>query len=215
MRQSRQYRASKRTLSSSTAVTVRRTDNRVRTREQKQKRKVEYVVRVSITNYCWIAGSMCSNSGNCSDSAAAATVVVPVEVIADRVNRAHDVHLRHGGHHDTKLEVAPVTCLESTLLTFGHLVLISCVHEIRIHEAHEQRESGLRNETADTVCNEDPTRVDTGQFSESEVARCSATARLVQARKSSSTVLLPSRLDVDEPQFEMQRLRELTSATER
>ena len=89
------------------------------------------------------------------------SVVVPVEVVADRVNCAHDVHLRHVSHHEAKLEVAPVTCLKSALLTFAHLVLISCVHEIRVHEAHHQRESGLRNETAKTVRDEDATRVDT------------------------------------------------------
>ena len=97
------------------------------------------------------------------------SVVVPVEVVADRVNCAPDVHLRHGSHHDAKLEVAPVTCLESALLTFAHLVLISCVHEICIQEAHEQREPGLRNETAETVRDEDATRVDIRQFSEREV----------------------------------------------
>ena len=64
-------------------------------------------------------------------------VVVPVEVVADRIKCAPDVHLRHGGHHDAKFEVALVTCLESMFLTFTHLVLISCVHEIRIHEAHK------------------------------------------------------------------------------
>ena len=90
-------------------------------------------------------------------------------------------------------------------LTFAHLVLISCVHEIRIHEAHEQRESGLRNETAETIRDEDATRVDTRQFSEREVKRRSATAWLVQAQQSSSTVSL--RLDLAELQFEMQRLR--------
>ena len=52
------------------------------------------------------------------------SVVVPVEVVADRVNFAPDVHLRHGDHHDAKFKVAPVTCLESMLLTFAHLVLI-------------------------------------------------------------------------------------------
>ena len=57
-------------------------------------------------------------------------VVVPVEVVADRVNCA--------------------------------LVLISCVHESRIHKAYEQRESSLRNETAETIRDEDATRVDTG-----------------------------------------------------
>ena len=98
---------------------------------------------------------MCSNSGKRFRSGCDS-----VEVIADSVNRAPDVHLRHGGHHDGKFEVAPVTCLESTLLTFAHLVLISCVHEIRIHEANEQRECGLRNETAETVREEDATRVD-------------------------------------------------------
>ena len=51
-------------------------------------------------------------------------VVVPVEVVADRVNCAPDVHLRQGGHHDTKFEVALVTCLE-LFLTFAHLVLNS------------------------------------------------------------------------------------------
>ena len=98
-------------------------------------------------------------------------VVVSVEVVADRVNCALDVHLRHGGHHDAKFEVAPVACFESMFLTFALLVLISCVHEIRIHEAHEQRESGLRNETAETIRDEDTTRVDTRQFSEREVKR--------------------------------------------
>ena len=122
-------------------------------------------------------------------------VVVPVEVVADCVNRAPDVHFRHGGHHDAKLEIAPVTWIESTLLTFAHLVLISCVHEIRIHEAHEQRESGMRNETAETVRDDDAMRVDTRQFRERELKRRSATARLVQAQQSSSNVSLPSRLD--------------------
>ena len=69
-------------------------------------------------------------------------IIVPVEILADLVNRARDVHLCHGSHRDAKLQIAPVNCLESTLLTFAHLVLISCVHEIRIYEAHEQRESG-------------------------------------------------------------------------
>ena len=132
-------------------------------------------------------------------------VVVPVEVVADRVNCAPDVHLRYGSHHDAKLEVAPVTCLESALLTFAHLVLISCVHEICIHEAHDQRESGLRNETAETVRYEDATRVNTKQFSESEVERRSATTWLVLARQSSSIVSLPLRLNNAELQFEMQR----------
>ena len=76
-----------------------------------------------------------------------------------------------------------------------------------------QRESGLRNETAETVRDEDATQVDTRQFSEREVKRRSATAWLVQAQQSSSTVSLPSRLDLAELQFEMQRLREFTSAT--
>ena len=142
------------------------------------------------------------------------SVVVPVEVVADLVNCAPDVHLRHGGHHDAKFEVAPVTCLESMLLTFAHLVLISCGYEMRIHEVHEQRESGLRNKTAETVRDEDATRVDTRQFSKREVERPSAMAWLVQAQESSSTVSLPSRLDLAELQFKMQRLREFTSATE-
>ena len=64
-------------------------------------------------------------------------VVVAVEVVADRFNCALDVHLCHGGHHEAKFEVALVTCFESMFLTFAHLVLISCVHEICIHEAHE------------------------------------------------------------------------------
>ena len=64
-------------------------------------------------------------------------IIVPIKVVADRVDRAPDVHLRHGGNPDAKLEVAPVTCLESTLLTFAHLVLIICVNDIRIHEAHQ------------------------------------------------------------------------------
>ena len=76
------------------------------------------------------------------------SVVVPVGVVSDRVNCAPDVHLRHGGHHDATFEVATVTCLESMVLTFAHLVLISCGYEISIHEAQEQRESGLRNKTA-------------------------------------------------------------------
>ena len=96
-----------------------------------------------------------------NDCGGSDSVVVPVKVVADRVDCAPDVHFRHGSHHDTKLEVAPVTYLESTLLTFAHLILISCVHEIRINEAHEQRESGLQNETAETVRDEDATRVDT------------------------------------------------------
>ena len=33
-------------------------------------------------------------------------IIVLVEVVADRVDRGPDVHLRHGGHHDAKLEVA-------------------------------------------------------------------------------------------------------------
>ena len=126
------------------------------------------------------------------------TVVVPVEVVADRVHCAHDVHLRHGGHHDAKFEVAPVTCLESMLPTFAHLVLISCLHEIRIYEAHEQREYGLKNETAETVRDEDATRVDTRQLSEREVEQLSATAWLDQAQQSFSTVSLPSRHDLAE-----------------
>ena len=59
-------------------------------------------------------------------------------------------------------KVASVTCFESTLLTFAHHVLITCVHEICIQEAHKQRESGLRNETAKTVRDVDATLVDTG-----------------------------------------------------
>ena len=131
-------------------------------------------------------------------------VVVPVEVVADPINCAPDVHLRHGSHHDARLEVAPVACLESALLTFAHLVLISCVHEIRIHVAHEQRESGLRNETAEAVRDEDATRVDTRQFSEREVEWCSATVRFILSRQSLSIVSLPLRLDLAELQFEMQ-----------
>ena len=142
------------------------------------------------------------------------SVVVPVEVVADRVNCAPDVHLSHGGHHDAKLEIASVTCLESTLLTIAHLVLISCVHEIRIDEAQKQRESGLWNETAETVCDENATRVNTRQLSEREVKRRSAPARFVQSRQSSSTGSLPSRLDLAKLQFEMQRLRKFMSATE-
>ena len=65
------------------------------------------------------------------------------------------------------------------LLMFAHLVLISCVHEIRIYEAHKQRESGLRNETAETIRDNHATRVDTKQFSEREVKLLSAPARLV------------------------------------
>ena len=45
--------------------------------------------------------------------------VVPVEVVADRINCAPDVDYSHGDHHDVKLEVASVTCLESTLLTIA------------------------------------------------------------------------------------------------
>ena len=133
-------------------------------------------------------------------------IIVPIEVDADRVDREPYVHLRHGGNYDAKLEVAPVTCLESTLLTFAHLVLISCVHEIRIHEAHQQRDSGLRDETAETVRDEDATRVDTGQFSGREVERRSAPARLVKMQQSSGSVSLPSRLDVADLQLEIQRL---------
>ena len=104
------------------------------------------------------------------------SIVVPVEVVADRVNWAPEVYLCHGGHHDTKFKVAPVTSLESMLLTFAYLGLISCGYEIRIHEAHEQRESGLRNKTAQTVRDKDATRVDTKQLSECKVKRPSATA---------------------------------------
>ena len=96
-------------------------------------------------------------------------IVVPVEVVADRVNCAPDVHLCHGSNHDAKFEVALVTCLDSLFLTFAHLVLISGVHENRIHEAQEQRESGWRNETTETIRNEDATRVNTEQFSEREL----------------------------------------------
>ena len=142
------------------------------------------------------------------------SVVVPVEVVADRVNCALDFHLSHGGHHDVKFEVAPVTCFESMLLTFAHLVLILCGYEICIHETHEQPESGLRNDTAETVCDEDATRVDTRKFSEREVERPSATAWLNQAQQSTSTVSLPSRLDLAELLFKMQRLRKFTSANE-
>ena len=90
------------------------------------------------------------------------SVVFLVEVVADRVNCAPDVHLRRGRHHDAKFEVASVTCLESTLLTFAHLVLITCVQKVRIHEAHEQRESALQNKTTETIRDVDVTRVDTG-----------------------------------------------------
>ena len=134
-------------------------------------------------------------------------IIVPVEVVADRVDRALDVHVRHGIHDDAKLEFALVICLESTLLTFAYLVLIACVYEFCIHEAYQQRKSGLRDKAAETIVDEDATRVDTGQFSEREVKRRSAMARLVQAQQSSSTVSLPSRLDVANLQLEMQRLR--------
>ena len=124
------------------------------------------------------------------------SVVVPVEVVADRVNRALDVHVRHGGHDNAKLEVVLVTCLESTLLSFAHLVLIACINEIRVHEAHKQHESGLWDEAAETIDDENATRVDAGQFSRHEVEWRSAMARLVKAQQSSHTVSLPSRFDV-------------------
>ena len=141
-------------------------------------------------------------------------IIVPVKIVEDRVDRAPNVHLRHGCHHDAKLEVAPVSCFEWTLLTFAHLVLLSCINEIPIYETHQQRESGLRVEAAETVRDVDATRVDTGQFSEREVERCSAPARLGQVQKSSGTVSLSARLEVVDLQLEMQRLREFTSATE-
>ena len=132
-------------------------------------------------------------------------VVVPVKVFADRVDRALDVHVRHGGHHDAKLDVT-VTRLESTLLTFAHLVLISCVHEICFHKTHQQRESGLRDKAAETIDDNDATRVDTGQFGEGEMERRSAKTRLGQVHMSCDPVSLPSRLNVADLQFEMQRL---------
>ena len=50
-------------------------------------------------------------------------IIVPVEIIADRVNRAPDVHVRHGGHHDAKRN-----CFghlpRVDALTFADLVLI-------------------------------------------------------------------------------------------
>ena len=134
-------------------------------------------------------------------------IIVSVVVVADRVDRAPDVHLLYGGHHDAKIEVAPVTCLELTLLTFAHLVLISYVYKIRIHVAHQQREFGLRDETAKIVIDEDATQDDTEQLSEREVERLSAPARLVQMQLSPGTVSLPSRLDLADLQLEMQRLR--------
>ena len=142
------------------------------------------------------------------------SVGVPVKVVANRVNCALDVHLRHGGHHAAKLEFASVTCLKSTLITFAHLVLLSCVHKIRIYEEHEQCESRLRNETAVTIRDEDETRVYTRKFSKRELERRSATAWLIQAQQTFSTVLSPSRLDLAKQKFEMQQLWDFTSATE-
>ena len=107
-------------------------------------------------------------------------VVVPVEKLADRINSALDVHVLHGSH-DVKLEVGPVVRVESRLLTFAHLFLILCVHEIRLHEAHQLRVSSLRDEAAETIDDEDATRVDTGQFGKREVERRSAPTRIVQA----------------------------------
>ena len=69
----------------------------------------------------------------CGDSD---STVGPVDTVADRVDRALDVHVCHGCHHDGKLKVVPVIRVESTLLTFAHLVLIFCVNEIHLHEAH-------------------------------------------------------------------------------
>ena len=114
-------------------------------------------------------------------------IIVPVEVIADRVNRAPNLHVRHGGHHYANLEVVSVTCLESTLLTFAHLVMIPCIHEMFFHEVYQQRESGLRDKAAETVHDEDAMRVDTGQFSEREVERRGASVDKVQQSGRSGT----------------------------
>ena len=135
------------------------------------------------------------------------SVVIPVGVDADRVDRAPDVHVRHGSHEDTKLEVVQVALVESSLLTFARLVLIVCFDKIRFHEEHQQRESGLRDEATETIDGKDAARVDTVQFGESEMERHSATTRLVQAHQSSDTVSLPSRLDVTVLQLKMQQFR--------
>ena len=132
-------------------------------------------------------------------------VIVSVEVFADRIERALDVHVRHNGDKNAKLKIVLVTRLELTLLKFAHLSLIPCVHESRFYETKQQRECCLQNEASETIDDKYAKRVDIKQFGERKLEQRSTTTRLVQAHMSSDTVSLPSRFDVADLQLEMQR----------
>ena len=49
-------------------------------------------------------------------------VVIPVKILANRVDSAFNVHTCHSSHNDAKLEVAAIAFVKPTLLALAYLV---------------------------------------------------------------------------------------------